>query len=333
MTCRICSNSSGNASYEAREMMFGFRDRFAYFQCCCCGCLQIRDFPENIGKYYPPNYYSFSRPHEASTSQAGGARGMARAIRDRYAILGRGIVGRLLYACWPNAELRRSTAGRFPGQGVRVVGLTRRSRILDVGSGSGGLLVQLQAVGFSSLLGIDAFLDAEVEYPGGLRILKRKIHDVTGTWDLIMFHHSFEHMADPQQTLRAAAKLLSPSGTCLIRLPIVSSYAWEHYGVDWVQLDAPRHFFLHSAQSLSHLASNANLEISKIVYDSTSFQFVGSELYRRDIPLRPITAAEVEARAAAFTPAQLDAFEQQAQALNSQGRGDQAAFYLKPRLD
>ncbi len=312
-------------------MLFGFRDRFEYFQCSLCGCLQIRDCPQNIGKYYPSNYYSFARPQDAATPQAGGVRGIVRGIRDRYAILARGTVGRLLYACWPYPELRDSTAARFPGEGAKEIGLTRRSRILDIGSGSGALLLELRSAGFSCLLGIDAFLDASVEYAGGLRILKRTIHEMTGTWDLIMFHHSFEHVADPQQTLQAAAKLLSPRGTCLIRLPIVSSYAWEHYGVDWVQLDAPRHFFLHSVESLRRLAASANLEISKIAYDSGAFQFFGSELYRRDIPLHTTTPSDVEARAAAFTRAQLDGFEQRARALNAQGRGDQAAFYLKKR--
>lgn len=57
-----------------------------------------------------------------------------------------------------------------------------------------------------------------------------------------MFHHSFEHIADPFETLCSVRRLLS-SGTCLIRIPIVDSWAWENYGVNWIQIDAPRHFF------------------------------------------------------------------------------------------
>lgn len=52
MKCRICNNSNNNAVYEAKEMLFGTRDKFAYFQCSKCECLQIFDIPANISKYY-----------------------------------------------------------------------------------------------------------------------------------------------------------------------------------------------------------------------------------------------------------------------------------------
>jgi len=53
LTCKICGNKENNTEYTAREMMFGFRDEFNYFQCNNCQCLQIESFPENISKYYP----------------------------------------------------------------------------------------------------------------------------------------------------------------------------------------------------------------------------------------------------------------------------------------
>ena len=91
----------------------------------------------------------------------------------------------------------------------------------------------------------------------------------------------------------------------------------------------PRHFFLHSIASLRRVAGSARMEIAKIVHDSGSLQFFGSELYLRDIPLQPVVPSEVAARAAAFTQSELEVFERQAQTLNAEGRGDQAAFYLK----
>lgn len=329
MTCRICSNGSGNVAYRVREMHLGLREWFDYFQCAQCGCLQISDFPPDMAKYYPPRYYSFAPPSRVDPPRTHRLRDWARRTRDRYAIAERGMVGRILYAGWPNRGLRRSMGARFPGGGAKGLRLGRRSRILDVGCGSAALLLELQAAGFDRLVGIDAFLDDDLAYPGGLRVLKRTIHEMSGRWDVIMFHHSFEHIPDPQATLSAAAKLLAPDGACLVRLPLVSSAAWERYGVNWVQLDAPRHFFLHSIESLKRVAGQAQMEISKIVHDSGSLQFFGSELYLRDIPLQPVVPTEVAARAAAFTPSELEAFERQAQTLNAEGRGDQAAFYLK----
>jgi 2-polyprenyl-3-methyl-5-hydroxy-6-metoxy-1,4-benzoquinol methylase len=328
MTCRICSNARNNTTYQAREMMFGFRDRFTYFQCSGCGCLQIAEFPSDMAKYYPAGYYSFVRPEEIPRPRSV-VRRLAGRARNRYAVLGRGVVGRLLHRFRPNRELRDWIGERFPGEGAKAIGLSAASRILDVGCGSGELLLMLHLAGFDSLLGVDAYIERDVVYPEGLRVLKRSIHDVAGEWDLVMFHHSFEHLPDPRETLETATRLLAGGGTCLIRLPIVDSYAWEHYGVDWVQLDAPRHFFLHSVESLTLLARHAGLEIERIVHDSTAFQFSGSELYRRDIPLQGSTPAAARARARAFTPEEMAAFQQRARELNTQGRGDQAAFYLR----
>jgi hypothetical protein len=58
--CRICANNENQKVSEVREMMFGFRDVFTYFQCSVCGCLQIADIPTDMSKYYPSNYYSYS---------------------------------------------------------------------------------------------------------------------------------------------------------------------------------------------------------------------------------------------------------------------------------
>jgi hypothetical protein len=102
----------------------------------------------------------------------------------------------------------------------------------------------------------------------------------------------------------------------------VVSWAWRHYGANWVQLDAPRHFFLHSERSLRALAEQSGLVVTRTDYDSTEFQFCGSELYARGI-------AFGSTEPAAFIPRRaVAAFRAQALRLNKQRLGDQAAFYL-----
>lgn len=330
MTCRICFNDASNSTYQAREMMFGFRDRFEYFQCSRCGCLQIATIPPDMSRYYPETYYAYVSEPQKPVDRSWNPKKIAGRLRNRYEVLHRGVVGRLLHGIRPAEWVAGCIARHFPGNSVREAGLTVRSRVLDVGCGAGELVLALQSAGFRHLLGID-------QYPAGQTMRRapliqhRKIHEVYGQWDLVMFHHSFEHMADQKGTLDAVVRLLAPGGVCLIRVPVASSHAWEHYGVDWVQLDAPRHFFVHTEESLRRLAGDAGLEIFKVVHDSGAFQFVGSELYRRDIPLFSSSPADAQARAAAFTPEERAAMEQQAQDLNAQGRGDQAAFYLRKR--
>ena len=321
--CRVCLNDGMSVSYDVREMMFGSRETFRYFQCGRCQCLQIAAIPSDLTTYYPDNYYSY----ETLSPRRGGIRNRAKTLRDRYALGGRGVTGRVLYRLSPAPKLR--LLSRIP--------IRKDSSVLDVGCGRGRLLYNLRELGFEQLLGIDPYIDSDVSHNNGLTVLKRSIDGLDGKWDVIMFHHSFEHVRNPLETLERVSELLNADGTCLIRMPTVSSYAWRHYGVDWVQLDAPRHLFLHSIESMRLLAPQASLVLSEVVYDSTAFQFWGSEQYMLDVPLVDEPSADSDDEhpevlgkpSALFSSAQIARFARRARRLNKRGDGDQAAFYLK----
>jgi 2-polyprenyl-3-methyl-5-hydroxy-6-metoxy-1,4-benzoquinol methylase len=320
MKCRICNNSKRNKLYHVREMMFGYRDQFSYFQCSNCGCLQISEIPDDMSKYYPETYYSFGTP--VSKSEENPFKKLCVKQRDHFAVFNKGIAGRLFYAMFPNDKLRL----------LSEIPLTRHSRILDVGCGAGFLLYSLREIGFSELLGIDPYIDQDIKYDNGLEIKKQSIHELNGSWNLIMFHHSFEHMPDPFDIFQSVSRLLNKkNGVCLISIPTVSSYAWEHYGVNWVNLDAPRHFYLYSTDSMRILAEKADHVIKRIVYNSTEFQFIGSEQYLRDIPLKSKQSHTVTSSGSLYTAKQIKRFRQRAKQLNKVRKGDSIAFFLRKR--
>ena len=129
--------------------------------------------------------------------------------------------------------------------------------------------------------------------------------------------------------MKAASRLLSPHGVCIIRMPTVSSYAWPHYGVNWVQLDAPRHFYIHSVESVRVLADRCGLNLTGVVYDSSAFQFWASEQYALDIPLYDPRSYALGADTSMFSRDQIGVFERRAAELNAAKLGDQAVFYLR----
>src|SRR5262249_6924860 len=143
--------------------------------------------------------------------------------------------------------------------------------------------------GFRRLTGVEPYIERDITYSRDVKILKRSIEDVEGAFDFIMFHHSFEHIGKPLSTSRGAYRLLAPGGRVMIRIPVSDSEAWRIYGTDWVQLDAPRHLFLHTRNSIQVLSHSAGLTLDEVVCDSNDFQFWGSEFYRRDIPLRDVS--------------------------------------------
>lgn len=319
MKCRICNNTAGNEIYEVMEMQFGLRERFTYFQCPKCGCLQIAEVPSDISKYYPSTYYSFlsSSPEKSKYPLIR----PVKILRNRFAVFNKGLAGRFIHRFFPAGKLRM----------LSRIGLTEDNTVLDIGCGSGAILYDLKELGFKHLLGVDPFIKEDIEYRNGLRILKKNIHEVDGKWDLIMFHHSFEHIPDPMETMKSVSRLLDQGGVCLIRIPTVSSYAWEHYREKWVQLDAPRHFFLHSVKSIELLAGMTDLTLEKVIYDSTEFQFWGSEQYMRDIPLYNPEKQSFGRSRSLFSRKEMAGFRRQAADLNQKNQGDACAFFLRKK--
>jgi SAM-dependent methyltransferase len=232
-----------------------------------------------------------------------------RARRNYYSVYPAGATGRILSRFFPNKKLTC----------LSQVPLSLDARILDVGCGAGWRLYALREAGFLRTAGIDPFLNRdEIVHDNGLRIQRKNIHGMDGTWDLIMFNHSFEHVPDPIENLQKAAVLLERGGTCLLRLPIVDSYAWERYRENWYQIDAPRHYYLHSRTSIGILAESAGLSVQKVVHDSTADQFWKSERNERAGQQSAVVGRWKKIR-----------WKLAARRLNREGRGDQAVFYLR----
>ena len=287
--------------------MFGMREQFAYFECADCGCLRLMTLPADLAKYYGPGYYSFT-PTVLSRSV------YRASIRK---LLTAGELFHIAGLRW----LRRQRNGRSPYlESLAHLQLHRGMRLLDVGCGRGEALYLLREVGFRAE-GIDPYLPEEVTDEYGVRVRRVDLSKIRGEWDVIMFHHSLEHMPDHRRTLTLVQEHLAPAGRCLIRMPI-ASIAWHTYGVNWVQLDPPRHLILHTLESFRHLAENCGFKVESFHCDSSAFQFWGSELYKRDIPLR-------QGGPHLFSPEELRRFQATAEGLNREGAGDQAAFVLR----
>ena len=313
MTCKICYNNN-TTQYIAKEMMFGLEEEFPYYQCEECKTLQIRDIPEAMSKFYPENYYSYGMTYSGNF-----LKNLLRKMRNLYAVTGKGMIGRVLHSRKPDPSLRS----------IQRIGIDRACRLLDVGCGSGAFIRDLMELGFRNLRGIDPYNEEDITLSDEVSIFKRDIFETKGTWDLITLHHSFEHMEDPEKVLESLKDKLAPEGTIVIRIPVADSYAWQEYGVDWVQLDAPRHFYLHTEKSMEILASKTGLIVEHVIRDSWEFQFWGSEQYRKGIPLVGKRSYRDNPNSSMFTDQDIKNFKVRAKELNEAGTGDQAVFYLK----
>lgn len=295
-------------------MMFGTRDEFEYVECGSCGCLQIIDIPSDLSRYYPDNFYSLQIKKNQKKHPI---RTFLRRQRARYCLYGKNKL-------WP---LRLKKYGSF--NWFKKSKINFHSYILDVGCGAGKLLLRMQRDGFINLTGIDPYIKNDITYRNGLKIFKKHIFELNGQYDLLMSHHSFEHMPQPLDVLNKFHELLKPTGYALIRIPVASSFAWRHYGVNWVGIDAPRHLFLHTLQSMHLLSKNAGFKMVDFEFDSTGHQFFASELYARNLSLNESSYYLNDPQKALFSDEQMEAFEEKARELNAKDDGDQACFYLQ----
>lgn len=316
--CEICQNGAGNRIHAVREMMLGLRDLFQYLECQACGCLQLIDPPEDMARYYPANYAAFAEQERPRPSAIRFLRHHVRKRRNEGFLGRRGWLDRFLVSRYDNLPLKAF---------IRM-GVGRKDRILDVGCGAGTLLEYLKELGYQNLLGVDRFAPQSMGDGDRVRVVKGELQDLKDTrWDVIMFHHSFEHMPDPAGVLRLVAELLSPGGRCLIRIPVLG-WAWEHYGVHWAQLDAPRHLFLHTDKSFRLIADDSGLKVREVSYDSNELQFWVSELYSRGVDLASLGNSRPQT---IFSKSEIQGYKAHAQRLNAEGRGDSAVFdLLKP---
>jgi SAM-dependent methyltransferase len=309
--CRICNSENVAPPIELRETMFGTGEPFLYERCFECGCLQILKQPMGMAKYYPNNYYSY----------AAGSGGIVDAVKRRTQILlslhGPGwlFAGR----DWWEVGVRKS---------IRDMGLSRSARILDVGCGNGNLIASLAEVGFRNVLGADPFISHDIVHSNGARVLKREANEIEGQFDVVMMHHSLEHIWDQPGTVAEVARLVKSGGRCMIRIPTIDCWAWEEYGRDWIALDPPRHFYLHSRASITRLLESAGFQLDRIVDDGSLLQILGSEKIKRGQPLLNPKTGKTDYDE--FLPHELiQSASARSRELNLAGRGDSIAVHAR----
>lgn len=314
LVCKICGNTHNNKIYKVKEMQLGLREYFDYLNCNNCGCMQLLNMPNYFSKYYPNNaYYSFT-----SLVKFRERPDFLRKIKADYLIHGKQqFLGRLLSFKYKKPEYYNW---------MTIPQVQWENRILDVGCGNGNLLAQLLKIGFTNLIGVDPFIDEEKQL-GKIKILKKDIYELEGDYDYIMLNHSFEHMAEPLKVLLRLKELLLPGKHLLIRTPLMNMYGWKTFGANWFALDAPRHIFIHTIESIKILAEKAGFAVRKIVFDTDPIDIIMSEQYQKDIAMSEPASFNFRKHDSNKEKV-LENAKRLVKKIDAENQGDQACFYL-----
>jgi SAM-dependent methyltransferase len=295
-------------------MMFGYRDEFDYLECGRCGSLHIVNVPD-LSKYYPENYYSFVDSGESSL------KAYLKRVRARHILFKPTFVGALLNRVYGAPNL----------SWLRYLSVPVDAPILDVGCGRGNMLIYLASIGFTNLTGIDPNVPQDLSYKNGVRVIRGEIWDAPRQdYRFILLQYSLEHVIDPIRVIRTTRMIVAKDGRVAVSIPIAATFAWRTYNTNWASLDPPRHLYVFSETALCSVAKEAGFDVDRIIYDSTEFQFWGSEQLRQDIPFSDPRSYSNNPAKSIFSKQDIRRFKRRAAELNNERDGDLATFLLRP---
>lgn len=307
MICRICHFVGTAEMFVFEERLLGTGRRFSYFQCMKCGCLQIANVPDDLHQFYRGGYFDKIKGNWGKeTCTLGKLRRFVAKL-----LFSKGFLGNFLQIILGNTVLAS----------VARLRISFDSSILDVGCGTGDLLRTLGHIGFKRLTGIDPLAPPQSDVFSEIRFYQADPMHFSSNdgFDLIMLHHVLEHVENNFELICHVKEWLNPDGIILLRLPLVDSWSWRHFGKNWIQLDPPRHLFIHSEKSVQFLAKAVDMKIITHYRDSTPAQITRSRNIRKK--------KSVDSRYGNFSSALLSVLR--SFLLNFLGSGDQGVFILK----
>lgn len=319
LACKICGNDKDLITFKAREVLFDTWEEFDYFECPKCGCVQIVDIPEDLGKYYPEDYLPL---HKIPPKKNNALMELMRQMRAKYKMGMFSPVGKLVSKFRPDP---------YFWSWMEKIDINFDSKILDIGCAYGQLLRDLKHEGFRNLSGVDLFIEDDAVVEDTIKIYKQDFLEFDGKYDMVMMHHVLEHLPLQEESIQKAADLLAPGGKFICRIPSVSSYIWKHYRLDALLLDPPRHLFLHTDESMRVLVEKAGMKIDEITYISSVYELMAtwaSEQIKQKIAFMSEKSYQLNPEKSIFSEEDIQKMAAEAEERVKQGEGSEPVYII-----
>lgn len=240
VSCPLCGAASSKTIASGYDFEYGTCDQeFSFRECNNCSLIYLSPRPQmtELSKIYPVQYNPFHF-HEIKN---------------------------------PIVRLGRSFIQRKKVLTIRKL-ISKTANIIDVGCGSGTLLMLLKKYGLKKwrLFGNDFDLESLN------RLKKLGIETIPGRFEeiktdlrfnLIILNQTIEHLEYPDRMVKKAAELLTSRGFLFIETPSIEGLdakVFRHRY--WGGYHIPRHWTLFSSTSISKLLTTQDLQQIKISY-------------------------------------------------------------------
>jgi 2-polyprenyl-3-methyl-5-hydroxy-6-metoxy-1,4-benzoquinol methylase len=224
--CAICGAASTVAFVTTDRNRRLSTARFTYHRCEGCGTLALVPVPDDLSRYYPPEYYVLPASRAELLASAG---------PERYKL---DIVGRFVPA----------------------------GRLVEIGPAVGAFAVVAQEAGYeTSAVEMDAACCDFLRTAVGIAVHETDDPGAAlsahGPFDVVAMWHVIEHLENPREALAAAAAALQPGGVLALAAPNPDALQFRVLRSRWTHVDAPRHLVLVPISTLEALARELGLEV------------------------------------------------------------------------
>jgi SAM-dependent methyltransferase len=241
--CPVCGGvlstwlHAGDRNQQVSNLKFEVR------RCASCGLgATIHELSdEELGRYYPTQYYSLDDNLRMEASR------LSRAFRQ--------------------SQLARIQ--RYVQNGV----------LLDVGAGTGMFLKSARETGFT-VEGLELSSEAAKfgSATWGVTIEQGDLNRVglpASQYDVITLRHVFEHLRDPLTCVRMLYSALRPNGLLVLNVPNFNSLQARMFGNRWYHLDVPRHLYHYTPKSLTSIVEGVGFKTLDIHFFSSEHNWSG----------------------------------------------------------
>lgn len=162
---------------------------------------------------------------------------------------------------------------------VRGTIIKKGTKLLDIGCGSGQFIYEMKNLGLE-VYGVEPG-DFNKEDSNKYKLNIKNLELIKSKYpkeyfDLITINHVFEHLGNPNETIKEIRRILKRKGTLIIGIPNTNSISKRIFGKNWLALDIPRHLFNYSDKNIKFLLERNGFKVLKIRYNSRPTQFVVS---------------------------------------------------------
>lgn len=239
--------------------------------------------------------YSVSEPHKLISTYYGYKYDIDKSRKG---------ISRVLFSMWV-----RSMVKMLQRNGVT---LSEQSRIVDIGCGSGSLMIALRELGFRNVTGVDMSPEMvkRVEKMGfQVDVAAAEQWKVPEIFDLAVAN--IEHYCDPVAAARNIFLALKPGGVLSGEIPNADSIGFKIMRKNWGPIAAPVHRNLFTPKSLRVLLDKVGFERISIApsMNSSEWAFSFDTIYRRKYEIRTVGLSTVLYRAFLLVSIPIEMFQ------------------------